>query len=88
MCATITGVATQTGKDDAGRPGRRRKTDERIAAAVMLLLRENGPDAVTMDAVTSVSGVAKTTLYRRYSDEHLVAGGGGARRRCRRADHP
>lgn len=51
-----------------GRPGRRRKTDEKIAAAVMDLLRTQGPDAVTMDAVTERSGVAKTTLYRRYAD--------------------
>lgn len=59
----------------AGRPGRRRKTDERIVAAVMELLRTQGPDAVTMDAVTEKSGVAKTTLYRRYADrDEMLAG--------------
>lgn len=41
----------------------------------MDLLREKGPDAVTMDAVTAASGVAKTTLYRRYADrDEMLAG--------------
>lgn len=76
--ATITGVATRMKNGsggEGGRPGRRRKTDEKIAAAVMDLLREKGPDAVTMDAVTAASGVAKTTLYRRYADrDEMLAG--------------
>lgn len=51
-----------------GRPERRRKTDEKIESAVIELLRDHGPDEITIDRVCEVSGVAKTTLYRRYRD--------------------
>ena len=33
---------------------------------MLQLLREGGPSAVTIDGVTSRSGVAKTTIYRRH----------------------
>jgi AcrR family transcriptional regulator len=45
---------------------RRRITDEKIAAAVLDLALEKGPHNVTFSAVSAKSGVAKTTLYRRY----------------------
>lgn len=48
------------------RPLRRRRTDERIAAAAMRLLRDDGPDAVTMAAVGRSAHIGKATLYRRY----------------------
>lgn len=50
-----------------GRP-RRPSTDQRIRDAVLALVRERGPRAVTMEAVAERSGVAKTTIYRRHSD--------------------
>ena len=65
-----------------GRP-RRPETDRRILDAARALLRESGPTAVTIEAVAARSGVARTTIYRRYSDrrelitaalEQLVAG--------------
>ena len=46
----------------------RKSTDERIANAAMQIMRASGPNAVTMEAVSALSGVAKTTLYRRYRD--------------------
>ncbi|MFZ1489862.1 MAG: TetR/AcrR family transcriptional regulator C-terminal ligand-binding domain-containing protein [Ilumatobacteraceae bacterium] len=46
----------------------RRATDAKIVAAVVELVRRSGPAAVTMEAVSDLSGVAKTTLYRRYDD--------------------
>ena len=46
----------------AQRPSR----DERITAAALDLLRTQGPAAVTVEAVAARSGVAKTTIYRRY----------------------
>lgn len=55
-------------RPDAGRPERRRKTDQKIEAAIIELLHDHGPDEITMDRVVEVSGVAKTTLYRRYRD--------------------
>lgn len=42
--------------------------DERITAATLELLRTKGPKAVTVEAVAALSGVAKTTIYRRYSN--------------------
>lgn len=50
-----------------GRP-RQHATDQRITEAALALLREAGPQAVTMAAVASRSGVARTTLYRRHRD--------------------
>jgi AcrR family transcriptional regulator len=56
-----------------GRP-RRAETDERIRAAALELLRANGPSAVNIDAVSARSGVARTTIYRRYdSRDDLMA---------------
>lgn len=54
-----------------GRP-RREETDRRIHDAALRLLREGGPDAVTVEAVAATSGVAKTTVYRRYADREAV----------------
>lgn len=54
---------------------RRTATDEKIGAAVRDLIRGEGLQAVTIDAVTARSGVAKTTIYRRYRDRfELLAG--------------
>lgn len=53
----------------ASRPGRRRTreaTDEKIARATLEVALSNGPDAVTVEEVSRRSGVAKTTIYRRY----------------------
>ena len=50
-----------------GRP-RQAEVDQRLADAVLALLREGGPVAVTVESVASRSGVAKTTVYRRFSD--------------------
>lgn len=57
---------------DAGRPNRRRQTDQKIVDAVLELLREHGPGDVTIEHVSEVSGVAKTTLYRRYPDRFAM----------------
>lgn len=42
--------------------------DERITTATLELLRAKGPRAVTIEAVAALSGVAKTTIYRRYNN--------------------
>jgi len=42
--------------------------DDKIVAAALGIIREEGLDAVTIEGVTARSGVAKTTIYRRYSD--------------------
>src|SRR5688500_7888301 len=54
-----------------GRP-RREETDRSIHDAALTLLRDRGPAAVTVEAVAAGSGVAKTTIYRRYADREAV----------------
>lgn len=45
---------------------------ERILDAALQLLRSGGPRAVTMQSVTEVTGIAKTTLYRRHTDRRAL----------------
>lgn len=62
------------GEAAPARPGRprREETDRSIHEAALTLLRERGPAAVTVEAVAAGSGVAKTTIYRRYADREAV----------------
>ena len=54
-------------------PRIRRSMDAILAAAVQLFV-QGGPRAVTVDAVSEASGVAKTTMYRHWNDRnHLLA---------------
>ena len=64
------GQAASRGQDDVPRRGRPRsaETDSRIQGAALGLLHDHGPLAVTVEAVAQRSGVAKTTIYRRYAD--------------------
>ncbi len=41
---------------------------DRIAETALQLLRSSGPRSVTVQAVQSQSGIAKTTIYRRFRD--------------------
>ncbi|MGA4789897.1 TetR/AcrR family transcriptional regulator [Nocardia sp. AB354] len=52
-----------TGSEDDPRKARSRR---RLLTAAAELLRDGGLDAVTIDAVTRRSGVARTTLYRHF----------------------
>jgi AcrR family transcriptional regulator len=55
----------------AGRP-RDTTVAERIAQAALQLMREQGPQAVHVDGVAARSGVARTTVYRRYRDRDAL----------------
>jgi len=46
--------------------------DERITGAALELLRGRGPVAVSIEAVAAASGVAKTTIYRRYQNRQAL----------------
>lgn len=46
----------------------RRNVDDDITDATLQLLRAKGPRSVTVEAVAARSGIAKTTIYRRYRD--------------------
>ena len=50
-----------------GRP-RRQSTDDQIISAALALVREGGPQKVTVESVAARSEVARTTIYRRYRD--------------------
>lgn len=56
--------------DQSGRRGRprAREADEKIASVTLELLHEHGPEAVNVAAVAARSGIARTTIYRRYRD--------------------
>jgi AcrR family transcriptional regulator len=58
------------GRSSAQRPGRPREADidRRLATAVLALVRSGGPEAVNVESVAAASGVAKTTIYRRYAN--------------------
>ena len=42
--------------------------DQKIEATALDILRSKGPSAVTIEAVAHLSGVAKTTIYRRHDN--------------------
>jgi len=50
-----------------GRP-RRAETGDKIVHAALALIREQGPEAVNVATVAARSGVARTTIYRRFRD--------------------
>lgn len=47
--------------------GRGRAAEERLQAAVLALLAERGYRRITIEDVSAASGVAKTTIYRRWA---------------------
>ncbi|RKQ34042.1 TetR/AcrR family transcriptional regulator [Kocuria tytonis] len=44
------------------------RTDRKIVAGALRLLREGGPQRVTIEAVSALTGVAKTSIYRRFDN--------------------
>lgn len=54
-------------------PGRRRYITKRILKAALELIAEDGYGSCSIEAISAKSGVAKPTIYRRYSNRHEVA---------------
>lgn len=66
-------MSDESSKRGRGRP-RRAGADEEILTVAMAMLREKGYRELTIDAIAEQSGVAKTTIYRRWpSKGALVA---------------
>jgi AcrR family transcriptional regulator len=59
--------------EPAIRPARRARSDEAILNATRELLDEHGVRRLTIEGVAERSGVAKTTIYRRYRDRDELA---------------
>lgn len=55
-----------------GRSRARAATDRKIDEAVLRIIVDEGPAAVTIARVSEVSGVARTTLYRRYATSNEI----------------
>ncbi len=53
-------------------PGRRRDITRRILDAALELIVEDGYGSCSIEAISAKSGVAKPTIYRRYSNRHEV----------------
>jgi AcrR family transcriptional regulator len=54
------------------RPVPRASVDDRIFSAALAILRARGPVAVSIESVAAASGVAKTTIYRRYENRESL----------------
>lgn len=68
---------------------RRTRTDGKIAAGVHAIIRREGMAGVTIDSVVAETGVAKTTIYRRYADRsELLEGVARSLTRPVPGDHP
>lgn len=62
----------------AAAPRRSALVDSRIESTALAILRGRGPLAVTIEAVAAESGIAKTTIYRRFDNRdellrHIVS---------------
>jgi AcrR family transcriptional regulator len=53
--------------------GRRERTEKAILDAAEELIAEGGVDGLTIEGVAARSGVAKTTIYRRWRDKNELA---------------
>lgn len=58
---------TRAGRAGPGRP-RDPHLDRAILAAALRILGEGGAEALTIDAVASLAGVSRATVYRRYEN--------------------
>jgi len=55
-------------------PLRRSAKEQQIVTAALDILRDRGPAAVNIESVSAASGIAKSTIYRRFSNrDDLIA---------------
>ena len=58
-------------QEDSPVPRRRADTDARVSAAVLEQLSSRGYQGLTIEGVARQSGVAKTTIYRRWQSKDI-----------------
>lgn len=69
----VVDAETDPASESPRRPVKARAgTDLRIMQAALEILRLHGPHRVTVEAVAALSGVAKTTIYRRYANREEI----------------
>jgi AcrR family transcriptional regulator len=66
-------MMTEPDAPPAPRPSRRERSEQAILAATRELLVEGGVPGLTIEGVAARSGVAKTTIYRRWRDRDELA---------------
>src|SRR3954466_11143368 len=81
------GVGQGTSASGRGRP-RDRTLDDRILEQVLLLLGSRGYAGLTLDDLATRSGVAKTTILRRWPSKAAVAAAGVERLALQSVDVP
>ena len=81
------GVDQGTASSGRGRP-RDRTLDDRILEQVLLLLSSRGYAGLTLDDLAARSGVAKTTILRRWPSKAAVAAAGVERLALQSVDVP
>jgi AcrR family transcriptional regulator len=64
---------TEPDTHPAPRPNRRAQSDRAILDATRALLAEGGVRGLTIEGAAARSGVAKTTIYRRWRDKNELA---------------
>lgn len=60
---------------EMGRQRVRSRTDRKLVDATMHIALQRGVDAVTIEEVSRISGVAKTTIYRRFHNRQELLDG-------------
>lgn len=71
---------------ELGRQRVRDRTDRKLADATMRIALQRGVDAVTIEEVSRISGVAKTTIYRRFRNRQELLEGIASREMLRPLD--
>jgi len=71
----MTETALSSANDDpaTGHTGRRERSEKAILEATRELIAERGVGGLTIEGVAARSGVAKTTIYRRWRDRDELA---------------
>lgn len=57
-----------TAEEAGDAPPRRSAKEEQIVSAALGILRDRGPASVNIESVSAASGIAKSTIYRRFSN--------------------
>jgi AcrR family transcriptional regulator len=70
---TETALTSANDEPAKRRSGRRERSEKAILEATMELIAERGVGGLTIEGVAARSGVAKTTIYRRWRDRDELA---------------